>query len=526
MTEHKHAHTTPERESRAALFLITELERPVGGLSRFANELLASWKDARAQEKTEYEPIVLGMHDPAMQLSDLVPAQKFAELTAAYPQLAMHKAERGGVTCYFLEVKMPVEECNSFHAELYEKYRVRSERASQDPYYRTLSAFWKYAPIAADFMQRKLNANIQVIDAQDWLAFPAGFLCREKLGKPLLCRFHSGEYGRALGNPDAVSAPLDIEAAALAFADFIQGVSISEMKFELFNLANRKRQICAEAAPRMPRGWLAGQEERDEKFEEFLLLESDGLEMVGEHCAGLPNGIILDQWKLVQLADIFKGKEMLRSIFNKKSYVLFIGRPERRKGIDELLAAFDQLRGTDVGLVISSNMSSVDYGALMARIRSMRLESSVAVHNGWLSDPAKRSLLCAADVVALPSLYEPFGLVTLEVLAADLACEENGTKGPVVIVGANGGMNEVIRNGVNGFKAPMASQFALRPDHLARIISMSCCDESLRARVSKGGAERVQSPYFDWHYITLRIHECYRRAGRNHSHFEHFYKKG
>lgn len=525
MNQHLPTQAKAAAESKAALFLITELERPVGGLSRFATELLASWKEAHAAGKTEYEPIVLAMHDPSLPLSDLVPAQKFSELTMAYPQLSVHKAERGGVTCYFLEAKMPVEECNSFFGELYEKYRIRSERSSQDAYYRTLAAFWKYAPIVADYMQRKLNANIAVVDAQDWLAFPAGFLCREKLDKPLLCRFHSGEFGRSLGNPDAVSAPQDIEAAALCFADFVQAVSISEMKFELFNLAARKRQIYAEVAPRMPQGWLEAQERRDEKFEEFLLLESDGLEMVGEYCAGIPNGIILAPWKSVQLADIFKGKEMLRGIFQKKGYVLFIGRPERRKGIDELLVAMGQLREKDVGLVISSSMSGADYDALMARIRSMHLESSVAVHNGWLSDSAKRSLLCAADVVALPSLYEPFGLVTLEVLAADLACEENGTRGPVAIVGANGGMNEVIRNGVNGFKAPMASQFALRPDHLAKIISMACGDDALRARVSKGGAERVQSPYFDWHYIALRIHECYRRAGRNHSHPAHFYKR-
>jgi len=526
MTEHTHAQARPEREYKAALFLVTELERPVGGLSRFSNELLASWKEAHEQGKTEYAPIVLAMHDPSLPLSDLVPAQKFSELSISYPQLSVFKAERGGVTCYFLKAGMPVEECNSFLGELFEKYRIRSERASQDAYYRTLCAFWKYAPIVADYMQRKLNANIGVIDAQDWLAFPAGFLCREKLSRPLLCRFHSGEYGRALGNPDAVSAPLDIEAAALAFADFVQAVSISEMKFELYNLASRKRQICSELAPGRPSGWAAGQGERDGKFEEFLLLESDGLELVGEYCAGIPNGIMLDPWRKVHIADIFKGREMLKGVFQKKSYVLFIGRPERRKGIDELLAAMAQLRDREIGLVVSSSMTGADYDSLLGRIRSLGLASSVAVYNGWLSDAAKRSLLCAADVVALPSLYEPFGLVTLEALAADLACEENGTTGPVAIVGANGGMNEVIRNGVNGFKAPMASQFELRSDHLAKIISLACSDDALRSRISKAAAERVQSPYFDWHYIVLRIAECYRRAGRNHSHQEHFYKKG
>jgi glycosyltransferase involved in cell wall biosynthesis len=456
------------------------------------------------------------MHDPALPLSDLVPAQKFSELSISYPQLSVHKAERGGTTCYFLEARMQEEERNQFYAQLYEKYRIRSERASADPFYRTLAAFWKYAPTVAEYMQRKLGADIAVIDAQDWLSFPAGFLCSEKLDRPLLCRFHSGEYGRSLGSPEDVSAPLDAEAAALCFADYVQGVSISEMKFELLNLSARKRQICAELAPFMPKGWAQGQEARDEKFEEFLLLESEGLEMLGEYCAGIPNGINLAPWKAVHIADIFRGREMLKATFPKKSYVLFIGRPERRKGIDELLLAMSQLADRDIGLVISSSMPSHDYEELRRRVSDLRLSSSVAIHNGWLSDPAKRSLMCAANVVALPSLYEPFGLVTLEALAADLACEENGTAGPVAIVGANGGMDEVIRNGVNGFKAPMASQFALRPDHLARIISLACCDEALRARISRAAAERVQSPYFDWDYIALRICECYRRACRNH----------
>ncbi|MFA5246299.1 MAG: glycosyltransferase family 4 protein [Candidatus Micrarchaeia archaeon] len=511
-------HAKQESKQACSLFLITELERPVGGLSRFASELLSCWRESFRQGKTEFEPVVLAMHDPSLPLSDLVVSRKFDELSAQYPQLKVYEAQRGGETCYFLEAKMSQQEGNDFLGQIYFKYRIRSERASADAYYRTLCAYWKYAPVAAEFLQRKLGMQIHVIDAQDWLAFPAGFGCSEKLGKPLLCRYHSGEYGRSLGNPEEGSAPLCIEAAGLAFADFVQGVSISEAKFELLNLLEAKRKICLEVAPQMPSGWLELQARKDQKYEEFLLLESDGLDLVGDNIAGIPNGILLEQWKSMHIADIYKGRDMLKSIFEKSSYVLFIGRTERRKGINELLVAMSLLKDRNIGLVVASSMSPAERLALDETISKMGLGRSVAIYDGWLSDNAKRSLLCAADVVALPSLYEPFGLVTLEALAADLACESNGIRGPVVIVGANGGMNEVIRNGVNGFKAPMKSQFELRSDHLAAIISMACAEDGqLRARISKGAAQRVQSPYFDWHFTVLRIHECYRRACKNHS---------
>jgi glycosyltransferase involved in cell wall biosynthesis len=514
-------HEAARAQGKKALFLVTELERPVGGLHRFATELLLSWRAAFHEGRTEYEPVVLSMHDPASPTVDLVAARQFAELTMQYPEAKIFEAVRGGEKCYFLEPNLSSDAINAFHGELYSKFRIRSDKASQDRFYRALSAFWKLAPLAADYMQSRLGLKFDVIDAQDWLAFPAGFLCRERLSKPLLCRFHSGECGRTLGRPDPDSAPLQIEAAALAFADYIQGVSVSEAKFEILNLLERKRQICLELAPQMPSDWAAKQQWKDGKYEEFLLLESESLELLGECAGGVPNGIVLEPWKSVHIADIYKGREMLRNIMPKRHYALFIGRAERRKGIYELLDAFALLRDVDVGLVLASRMGSAEYEDFSARIAHYGLQNSVALYNGWLSDNAKKSLMCAADIIALPSLYEPFGIVTLEALAADLACEANGIRGPVVIVGSNGGMNEVIRNGVNGFKAPIASEFSLRADHLAKIISMSVANEHLRARVSKGASERVQSPYFDWRFVTLRIHECYRRASRNfHSWFK------
>lgn len=504
-----------KKQGKHALFLVTELERPVGGLHRFVTELLLSWRAAFHEGRTEYEPIVLSMHDPSVPLNDLTPSPDFAELSLQYPEIRVYEAFRGGEKCYFLEGTLSWAAGDDFHGELYNKFRIRSEKASADKNYRLLNSFWRFAPVVAEYMQNKLGARIDVIDAQDWLAFPAGFLCKERLSKPLLCRFHSGEFGRAMGNPDWNWPMIQVEAAALAFADFIQGVSVSEAKFEIFNLLDAKRDICRQLSASKTSEWNAMQEWKDNRYEEFLLLESDGLEMVGDCAAGIPNGIVLEDWKKVHIAEIYKGREMLHNVLTKKQYVLFLGRAERRKGINELLEAFTMLRELDVGLVVASNLTQQEYNDFKARITAMGIENSVVLYSGWLSDSAKRSLMCASDIIALPSLYEPFGIVTLEALAADMACELNGIRGPVTIVGANGGMNEVIRNGVNGFKAPMTSQFGLSAEHLSKIISMVVRDDHLRARISKGAAERVQSPYFDWRFTALRIHECYRRAARN-----------
>ena len=108
------------------------------------------------------------------------------------------------------------------------------------------------------------------------------------------------------------------------------------------------------------------------------------------------------------------------------------------------------------------------------------------------------------------------GMVTLEALAADLACERNGLAGPVVVVGDTGGMREVIRNGVNGVKVPIEEgQFNLDVALLARILALSLRGGELRERISKGGARQVQAESFDWVNIAGEVQELYKRAVKN-----------
>jgi len=69
--------------------------------------------------------------------------------------------------------------------------------------------------------------------------------------------------------------------------------------------------------------------------------------------------------------------------------------------------------------------------------------SERVIFAGYLDDPTVRALYKLADVVVIPSLYEPFGIVALEAMAA---------KTPLV-ASAVGGLSEIIGE-KEGLKVP------------------------------------------------------------------------
>jgi glycosyltransferase involved in cell wall biosynthesis len=308
-----------------------------------------------------------------------------------------------------------------------------------------------------------------------------------------------------------------VEAAALLEADFVQSVSASEAKFEIYNLLPLKNEVEAKLAPSRDAQWLAQQEWRNERFQEFLLLEPEDSVLFGKNAAGIPNGITLDEWKKLSRRDISEGKRLFsRLLPNQSQRVLFIGRTETRKGISALIEALALMRNDDVGLLLASSLNAESLEKYSRRIKELGLEDRVVVHDAWVDERKKMQLFCAADAIALPSFYEPFGIVTLEALAADMACENNGLTGPVAVVGDTGGMREIIRNGVNGFKVPM-EEFDLKPALLGRVLDAALGDEEMRKKISRNGAFSVQSPVFDWKEIVSRTMGVYEKAISNHA---------
>ena len=495
------------------LFVVTELQKPVGGLHRFATELLPAWRRAFEQGKTEFEPLVISLKDPLSPQGDLKPGNAFK-----VPKGAMlYEAKRGGETCYFIESTLAPEARGELQKELWDDYGVKSLKQAGDPFYQNLNAFWYHLREAYPAIREK--HEIALADCQDWLAFPAGFLLKKRYGLPLYCRIHSGEWGRSIGSPDPESAQLTIETAALQEADYLQSVSIGEARFEAFKLLPGMDALRKTLSEKKGSEWAAKQEKKELEYHDFLLMEPrEKMKLAGKRCAGVPNGIILDDWRKVTKEDAEAGRRALESLLpNKKGYALFIGRPHRIKGVYALLDAFTEL-SDDYGLVIASSFTQEKLDEFNAIIRGKGLQGRVAVRNGWIDEAHKKQLFCASDVIALPSLYEPFGIVTLEGLAAGLACHSNEIKGPVVVVGDTGGMTETIENGINGLKVPMEEdKLEIQPEFLADALKKAFQDNGFRGKITENAAERVQNPNYDWFNIAVTYGELYALCLKNHA---------
>jgi glycosyltransferase involved in cell wall biosynthesis len=123
---------------------------------------------------------------------------------------------------------------------------------------------------------------------------------------------------------------------------------------------------------------------------------------------------------------------------------LFVGRFIERKGIDVLLAAF---RGVDRGelwLAGDGPLRSYVEGEANGDPRIRLL--------GYANEESLPDLYREADVLMVPSLFEPWGLVVHEGLAYGL---------PVIATDQVAAADDLIDSGVNGYVVPAGSREAL-----------------------------------------------------------------
>lgn len=98
-------------------------------------------------------------------------------------------------------------------------------------------------------------------------------------------------------------------------------------------------------------------------------------------------------------------------------FILYLGTIEPRKNLSTLLDAYLALRsqGTACGLVIAGRQGWRSQ-PFMRRLRELGLEEEVSLP-GFVTEADLPALYSAASLLALPSLYEGFGLPVLEAMA-------------------------------------------------------------------------------------------------------------
>lgn len=192
-----------------------------------------------------------------------------------------------------------------------------------------------------------------------------------------------------------------------------------------------------------------------------------GFELPPERVTRIPNGIDPSLWEFPQPGPA-----------EREPLVVSWGRVQYEKGFQVLARAMHLLRSSlpDVRCTIAGR------GSYLPELQSqidVEAVSDLVDLPGFLPDSELRELVRRAGCVVIPSLYEPFGLVALEALAA----------GAPLIVAHTGGLAEMIDGTGAGltFEPGNADDLAvqieavLRDDDLARSMT-SRAEDLIRRR--------------------------------------------
>jgi phosphatidyl-myo-inositol alpha-mannosyltransferase len=168
--------------------------------------------------------------------------------------------------------------------------------------------------------------------------------------------------------------------------------------------------------------------------------------------------------------------------------VVYVGRLEPRKGVDDLLEAFVRLRAHDARLVVAGE------GPLGDTLRR-RYASHPNIHfAGRVSEADKARLLATCTLFCSPARHgESFGIVLLEAMAS----------GAPVVAAAN-----------PGYRALAGGYAVLYPPgsvaHLADRLEQVLGDAALRQQLSQRGLALAQR--YDWSRVVDRIESLYVEA--------------
>jgi len=133
-------------------------------------------------------------------------------------------------------------------------------------------------------------------------------------------------------------------------------------------------------------------------------------------------------------------------------------------------------------------------------VKGMGLAHKV-VFTGFVDDETLKNLQRCADVSVVPSLFEPFGIVALEAMAA---------KSPVV-VSDTGGLSEIVEHDVTGVKV-----YPENPDSLAWGITKVLLDEKYANWIRTNAYKKVLEKY-DWDKISQQTKDVYQAVLKEYS---------
>ncbi|MFZ2071176.1 MAG: glycosyltransferase family 4 protein [Halobacteriota archaeon] len=298
------------------------------------------------------------------------------------------------------------------------------------------------------------STNIDVIHAHDWMVANAALDLAFRYRKPLVATIHSTEFGRSQGITEDYQMRIHRVEERLVKSSNHVIVCSESMKRELQGLFGAKAEISV-----------------------------------------IPNGI--DTLKF----EFFLDREAIKERFCGQSntkLILFVGRLVYQKGVNVLIGALPIILSSypegkrNVKLVI------VGEGPMRKQLERDAAYLGISkqvVFTGYQDDYTVISLLKAADVVVVPSLYEPFGIVALEAMAA---------KTPVVASDV-GGLSGLI-NAEESVKVPPDNSEILAEGIVNVLSDTEECKKRVAVMVEKGFKKALSLNWDKVSEVTIGVY--------------------
>ncbi|MFZ5597831.1 MAG: 1,4-alpha-glucan branching protein domain-containing protein [Bacillota bacterium] len=283
-----------------------------------------------------------------------------------------------------------------------------------------------------------LDGRFHLVHAHDWLVRDAAGEITEKSGLPLVVTIHATEYGRNKGIFTELQRMIhSIEQDQVSRADQV---------------------ICCSNYMAREVGRLFGS-------------GKSGIRVI-------PNGVNPDN-----LASGLNDGDS--GAGGAGPLIAFLGRLVPEKGIQVLIEAMPRIRAGHPGAVLVVAGRGPYEEDLKSLARHLGQEDNIKFI-GFVDDAGRNRLLAEASVAVFPSIYEPFGIVALEAMAA----------GTPLVVSETGGLSEIISHGIDGIKVQPGNA-AMLADHVSQLLARP----DLADRLRKNAYRKVLSRY-NWKQIA------------------------
>lgn len=291
------------------------------------------------------------------------------------------------------------------------------------------------------------GGRIDLLHAHDWMVFHTAREIKMSYDIPLIATIHATEWGRNQGHLGS-----DLQR------------KIHQLEWKLTYEANRVF-VCSSYMK-----------------EEVVRIFNLSQDKVTVH----PNGI--------QFPPTTSKETRKRPPYMTKQdkVIFYIGRLVYEKGIHTLIQAMPGI----LSHVPQAKLIIAGSGPMEHELRTLAAHLGDRVlFTGFIDDSSRVQLYQHANVCVIPSLYEPFGIVALEAMAS---------RRPLVI-SDTGGLAEIIRHGVDGYKALPG-----HVDSLSWHITEMLLHPKLAAKMADSAYQMLQNNY-QWSHIAAHIQEDYRK---------------